>query len=314
MFNVARDPDGNDSMKKRLFVSIAIVAALAAWVLTDRDRSLYVLNSAVKTLNPRVVEADIEYGELPWQKLDVYPALEKGGPSPVLIFVHGGGWYHGRKDQYFFAADAFLRRGYTVVLPDYIKHPAPQARFPAHIVDGVKTIAWVVRNIERYGGDPGQIFLAGHSAGAHTVALLATDASFLRSEGLSGQVIRGVAVLAGPYRFVPDTPAAVAVFGPESNYPEMDPIRYVDGDEPPTLVLHSDADKSIASRHPRELAHALRAVDGDVDTRIYEHMSHADMVTHLHPWFAGDNSLAAEIDDFFKSRQPGHNAGPRAGN
>lgn len=289
-------------MKITLFLSFGIIAVLIAWVLTDRDRSLWVLNTAIKTVNARTVVADIAYGENSWQKLDVYPALDDTTRAPVMIFIHGGGWYHGTKEQYFFAADAFLRLGYVVVLPDYIKHPASEARFPAHIVDAAKAIKWVRTNIQRHGGDRDNIFLSGHSAGAHTVALLATDSRYLESEGLFGSPLRGVASLAGPYRFIPDTPASMAVFGPESNYEMINPLRYIDGNEPPVLALHSDADDRIANRHPRELAAALQAVGGDVETRIYQGKSHEDMVTHLHPWFARSATLASEIELFFRSR------------
>jgi acetyl esterase/lipase len=82
----------------------------------------------------------------------------------------------------------------------------------------------------------------------------------------------------------------------------MNPLRYIDGDEPATLLLHSDADRQIAQRHPREFASAMQAARGDVETRIYEKLSHEDMVTHLHPWFAGNNTVANEIDRFFRSR------------
>ena len=286
---------------KWLLILAVIGGGLFGYIIVDRDRSLWAFNTALKTATSRTVVSDVPYGDQPWQKLDIYPALNAAS-APVIVFIHGGGWYHGRKDQYFFAADAFLRMGYTVVLPDYIKYPAPEAIFPSHLKDIAKAIAWVKNNIAEYSSDGTNLFLAGHSAGAHTVGLLSTDMHYLQAEGLSSSDIGAFAALAGPYNFTPDKPATRAVFGPESNYPLMNPLHYVDGDEPPALLLHSDIDRSVEKRHPREFEAALMSVGSDVETRIYTDLTHADMVTHLHPWLAGKETLALEIDRFFKAR------------
>ena len=132
--------------------------------------------------------------------------------------------------------------------------------------------------------------------------MLATDTRYLHAQGLSEQDLRGVAPIAGPYKFKPKTPPEIAVFGPETNYQAMDPLHFVNGDEPPILILHSDRDEAIANKHPRELEAAMKAAGQDVEVRIYEEYSHADTVTHLHPWFAGNDTIAMEIDRFFRAR------------
>lgn len=284
-----------------LFLGVAY-----AFIIVDRDRSMWVLNTVLKTVAPREAVEDIAYGKKPWQTLDVYPAIESP-TAPVVVFIHGGGWYHGRKDQYYFAADAFLRAGYTVVVPDYTKFPSPHARFPAHVDDIALAIAWTQAHISKHRGDADHVFIAGHSAGAHTAALVTTNRRYLEQVGIDVAYIKGVAAIAGPYRFTPDKEATRAVFGPESNYPRMNPLAYVDGDEPPVLILHSDIDKSIANHHPREFEQAMRAVNGDVQLAIYDHLTHADMVTHLHPWFAGGQTLAVDIDTFFRKQLPAQN-------
>ncbi len=286
---------------KWIVVLIALMIGVYAFIISDRDRSLWILNTAIKMVSSPEVTSDIAYGPASWQKLDLYSATDSTA-APVLVFVHGGGWYHGRKDQYLFAADAFVRLGYAVVLPDYVKHPSPQAQFPSHIEDIAKAVAWAKNNIAGYGGDPANIFIAGHSAGGHTVALLATDARYLKAQGLSTNDLRGAAPIAAPFSFIPDSRHEKAVFGPESNYPAMNPLKFVDGDEPPIFILHSDQDASIANKHPRELEATLKAAGQDVRTTIYEDYSHEDMVTHLHPWFAREGNVAEEIDRFFKAK------------
>ena len=269
------------------------------WFVSDRDRGMWLINTAIGATNSTEAATDLAYGEKPWQKLDVYAQSET---SPVVVFIHGGSWRHGRKDQYFFAADAFYRLGYTVVLPDYIKYPNEEARFPSFVEDGAQALAWVKRNIAQHNGDPQNIFVAGHSAGAHTALMLATDAQYLNAVGLNEKDIRGVAGIAGPYSFIPDWHVTKTVFGPPSRYPLMDVFNYVDGSEPSTLLLHSKADKQVGQHNQDGLAARLKQAGVDVETVLYDKISHIDIVLQLHPWFAGDYHVASDIDRFFKAR------------
>ena len=282
-----------------IIISLIVLAASAFWFISDRDRGMWTLNTAIKIANPHPVVADIQYGEQAWQKLDVYPAQEVDN-APVVIFVHGGSWRHGRKDQYRFAADAFIRMGYTVVLPDYIKYPDQRAKFPSFAEDAALATAWVKSNIDQHNGDVNNIFLAGHSAGAHTVAILTADSQYLSAVGLSESDIRGVAGIAGPYSFIPDWEVTQAVFGPESRYPLMDVFNYVDGNEPPTVLLHSTADTQVGQYNTEGLYERLNNAGVKTKKIIYQTPSHIEMVTMLHPWFFKGDNVAKDIDTFFR--------------
>ena len=287
---------------KNILIVFSILASLIAaslWFIKDRDRGLWALTTALKITNPISSNNDISYGDKAWQKLDVYPQQEM---SPVVIFIHGGSWRHGRKDQYRFAADAFHRLGYTVVMPDYVKHPNKEAHYPSFAVDAAKAIAWTKHNISQHNGDANNIFLAGHSAGAHTALMVTTDSQFLNSEGLSEKDIRAVAGIAGPYSFTPDWEVTQAVFGPPKNYPLMDALNYVDGQEPSTILLHSTGDEQVGQYNQDKLGAKLKAARVDVETVLYNGISHIDMVTHLHPWFTKHANVSADIDTFFKAR------------
>ena len=290
-------------MVKNILILVSIIAFGALtllFVLNDRDRSLWALNTAIKLSNPHPVSADIEYGSQPWQKLDVYPA-QNTKSAPVVIFIHGGSWRHGRKDQYRFAADAFIRKGYTVVLPDYIKHPNEEARFPSFATDAALAIKWVKDNISKLNGDPNKVFLAGHSAGAHTVAIVTTDSQYLKQVGLSEKDIAGVAGIAGPYSFIPDWEVTKAVFGPPSRYPLMDVFNYIDGNEPPTILLHSQADQQVGQYNTDGYHERLIANGVNAKKVIYSAPSHTDMVAMLHPWLEKEDAITDDIDAFFRS-------------
>ncbi len=133
-------------------------------------------------------------------KLDLY--LPRGKKDfPVLFFVHGGAWSFGDKNQfgmYSALGLSLAREGIGVVVTNYRLSPGVQ--HPEHIKDVAAAFAWTYRNIEKYGGRPDAIFACGHSAGGHLVALLATDESYLKNEGLSLQTVKGVIPISGVFR------------------------------------------------------------------------------------------------------------------
>src|ERR1700744_4252291 len=120
------------------------------------------------------ITRSVAYGEAPRQTLDVYrPAStikSSMAKSPVVVFFYGGSWQTGDKETYLFAATALARRGYVVVVPDYRVYP--QVRYPAFLQDGARAVRWAKDNAARFGGDPGRLFVMGHSAGAYIAAML----------------------------------------------------------------------------------------------------------------------------------------------
>jgi acetyl esterase/lipase len=141
---------------------------------------------------------------------------------PVIFFVHGGGWVDGYRDWYDWVADVFTgEKGWVTVVIDYrltsdqvfladqycpdratcslpqnIPLRTKAAEYPDNIEDVAAAYRWTLAHIGEYGGDPRQVFVFGHSAGAHLAALLATagDYADLRPH------IRGVIAMSGVYR------------------------------------------------------------------------------------------------------------------
>lgn len=115
--------------------------------------------------------------------LDVHhPVATTPAKRPVVIYVHGGGWGRGDKRLGNSLAPLYVDRGAVFVSLNY--RLAPETRYPGFLEDLAAAVRWVKDNISRYGGDPDRLFLVGHSAGAHLVALLATDPQFLQRQGL----------------------------------------------------------------------------------------------------------------------------------
>ncbi|TCV69319.1 alpha/beta hydrolase [Neorhizobium sp. S3-V5DH] len=116
---------------------------------------------------------DVPYGNGWRQTSDIFPQ-PLGGKAPVVVFIHGGWWYFLDKRDHSFLVQPYHEGGCVCVCVTY---PLAPAATISEIVASVRSsLLWVYRNIERFGGDPDRIHIAGHSAGGHlTAMMMATD-------------------------------------------------------------------------------------------------------------------------------------------
>ncbi|PZR81463.1 MAG: esterase [Hyphomicrobiales bacterium] len=243
----------------------------------------------------------LAYGPEPSQKLDIYiPADAIDKKLDVIVFFYGGRWTYGAKADYRFVGAAFAEKDFIVVIPDYRKYP--QVRFPVFVEDGAKALAWVYDNIATYHGNPERIHVAGHSAGAHIGALLAADAHYLGNEGKNRSlVIHDFAGLAGPYAFTPGEPDLEDMFGPPKNYPDMRVTTFVDGKQPPMLLLYGDADTTVKYANIDKLKQRIKKSGGCVQTKIYHDVDHIGLLGAL-SWFNPQGaSVGQDLSKFYNS-------------
>jgi arylformamidase len=123
--------------------------------------------------------------------LDIYPSGVLD--SPVMIYVHGGGWHGGSKLDVDSKPAAYNAHGFVFVSIDY--RVIPEVTVAVEADDVARAIRWVRDNITQYGGDPTRIFLTGHSSGAHLVSLVGTDGRYLEGVGLTLANLRGVVAI-----------------------------------------------------------------------------------------------------------------------
>jgi acetyl esterase/lipase len=239
-----------------LLLGAGTLAVTALWPLR--------VLSAITGTRGLSVRADIAYGPLPEQRLDVFAPEGVAVDAPVIVFFHGGGWSIGDKDEYGFVADAFKRAGYVVVVPRY--RLSPGVAFPAFVEDAAAAVVWVAANLPRR-----PLFLMGHSAGAHIAALLNLDERYLAGRGVR---IAGTVGLSGPYDFLPLTEERYKRVFPEATRDESQPINFVDGSEPPMLLLTGDADRTVDPGNTTRLAAAISAKGGSVTVKIYPGVGH----------------------------------------
>jgi acetyl esterase/lipase len=218
---------------------------------------------------------DLPYGQDPRQRLDIYSPRQAVN-LPVVIFWYGGSWTKGSKARYRFVGTTLAEHGFVAVLPDYRLYP--QAAFPLFDEDGARAVAWTQQHAKEFGGDPRRIVLMGHSAGGHTAAFLALNHAFLRKFGADPQSIKGLVGLSGTYVLVPDTDTLRATFPPPYTEKDWQPIRFVDAQAPPTLLLHGLDDKEVLPEEAIQLRDALLRDHVRVELHLYPHRGHADTV------------------------------------
>ncbi len=275
------------------------MAILSGLLSACSGLSLY-NNLAPRDAGATRVEQAIRFGSAPRQKLDVY--RPKGAVKPPLImFIYGGSWANGRRQDYSFIASVFAARGYVTIVPDY--RLVPNVRFPAFIDDGALAVAWASQNAARYGADPSQIILIGHSAGAYNISMLALDTRFLKAAGVDPKVIRAAIGIAGPYDFYPfDVKATIDAFGQASDVNATQPISFVRADAPPMLLLHGGKDDTVRPRNTQSLGQKLQGAGAKVDVKIYPTLSHSGILLALTPTFRKRAPVLTDIEDFLATQ------------
>jgi acetyl esterase/lipase len=176
-------------------------------------------------------------------KLDVYyPKGTKG--FPTVVWFHGGGLTAGER----YIPGLLKQRGIAVVGVSY--RLAPKAQTPSFIEDTAASVAWVLKNIERYGGDPKQVFVAGHSAGAYLAMMIAMDPKWLAAEGLSHRQLAGIVAVSGQLTTHPTIRKLRGEKG-ERLRPVIDefaPLNHVSKDLPPICLITGGRDIEIEAR------------------------------------------------------------------
>lgn len=248
------------------------------------------------------IKKEITYGNEDWQKLDIYiPKRAKVEKLPVITFFYGGRWTDGSKDMYAFVGHAFAKEGYIVVIADYSKYP--NVKFPSFVEDGAKAVAWIHNNIDKHGGDANNLFISGHSSGAHIGALVVADERYLQAEGKNNSIIKAFAGLAGPYDFIPQADDLKDIFGPPTNYPLMTVTNFIDGNEPPMLLLWGEDDDAVWERNIKLLGEKIEKENGLYEIKMYPGVDHVGVISGLIWFLRGQPPILKDITNFFESNR-----------
>jgi len=313
-------------------VSIVTLLALAVTFMGCQSVQMIFAKRFTEPPPPPIPEGVLAIRKIPYVQtpqgplyLDVYRPETIGDQRlPVVLYLFGGGWMMGNRNQ-LQRVDAQLLapRGYAVVTADY--RLSSVATFPAQIHDVKAAIRWIRANAEQQGFDPRRIGVWGPSAGGHLAALAGTSGDILALEGelnpdglhVSTRV-QAVVDYFGPTDLsladeqrlpngaeydVPGSFATKFIGGPLASNPELvqlaNPIRYVTPEDPPFLIVHGDADPIVPFGQSEILVEALEAAGVDVTLRRVEGGKHGTGGE-----FKGPDLWYVVVDFFDRHLQP----------
>lgn len=221
-------------------------------------------------------ELDVAYGDHRKERLDLYFPAQRPTAAPVLIFLHGGGFREGDRAHYGYVARPFAARGIITVVASY-RLTADGFTYPAQVEDTRRVVAWVYRNIRQRGGDPGRIYVSGHSAGAILAASVSVKSDWTAALELPRTVITGAIPVSASY----DLRSLTSV----TNY-VPDPTRRVEAS--PLLNVDSPADTIVAVGSPEPYVEGSKALVDRIQERgararliVLEGLDHAQTAATL---------------------------------
>jgi len=277
-----------------LAATVAVLGGLAAC------SPLGTLNALSPAGGARVT-SDIAYGEGPRLKLDIYRPATAAAGAPVVVFFYGGNWNSGERKDYAFVGRALASRGFVAVIPDYRLYP--QVSYPDFLDDSAQAVAWTARHINGYGGDPKNLFVMGHSAGAYNAAMVALDSRWLGKQGMSPDALAGWIGLAGPYDFLPiENENVKPVFHFPNTPAASQPVNHLDGKKLPALLIAANKDKLVdPRRNTASLANRLRGHGVAVTEVYYDGVTHTTLVGSIAAPLRGLAPTLDAIDQFVRN-------------
>ncbi|MBI4446174.1 MAG: alpha/beta hydrolase [Acidobacteria bacterium] len=222
--------------------------------------------------------------------LDLYLPTEGKPPFPTIVWIHGGGWIGGSKENP--QALEMKRWGYAVASIEY--RLLTEALFPAQIEDCKAALRWLRAHAQDYGLDPDRMGVWGASAGGHLAALLGTSAGVPELEGSLGNLehssrVQAVCDFYGPTDMLSYHPLLkdlLAVYetlnGANTKLEQVrkwaalaNPISYISKDDPPFLIMHGDEDPTVPVEQSELLARELERAGVPVRLTIWKGRGHS---------------------------------------
>lgn len=264
-----------------------LTCCIAATFAAEQDVSP--ARRALRINVPDTVELvrDVEFGKGGGRPLKLHIIRPKDAPErpmPVITFVHGGAWRAGNKNAGVLRLIPFVQKGYFSVSIEY--RLTGEAVFPAQIEDCKCAIRYLRAHAKQYNIDPDRIGAWGSSAGGHLVAMLGTTGGVKDLEGSGGwpeqsSRVQAVCDWYGPADLLAmaDQPSRMDHDGAASpegrlvggvvkqnpdNARRASPVTYVDGSDPPFLIMHGTEDMTVPYGQSEILHKALRRAGVDV--------------------------------------------------
>jgi acetyl esterase/lipase len=235
------------------------------------------------------IASGLAYGPHPAQRLDLYRPRRPKAPLGTIVFIFGGAWNEGAREENAFVGRWLAALGYLVVIPDYRLTPA--YAYPAFLDDSAAATRWALENAKRHGGDPDRLVLMGFSAGAYNAVMAAISPDY----GLSPR-LKGVVGLSGPYDFYPfDIDITERTFGHVADPLSTQPVNLVTAGLPPMFLGCGEADRLVYPRNTVALSARLRAAGVAVEERHYPRATHPTLLLALGSLLPAPRAIRADL-------------------
>lgn len=211
-----------------------------------------IASEQIKKAHPPVTLA---YGNAKIEKLDIFrPDTAKD--LPVMIFLHGGAWKAGSKDESAGPAKTFMSAGVIYIAVDF--DVIPQTDLPGMVNQARRAILWVYANAEKFGADRNRIFVSGHSSGGHLAAMMLT--TDWTKYGAPKKIVKGGLILSGMGDLLPPMKSARGAYLKltPSQVLEYSPIKHMRYADAPVIVAWGSKESPEFIRQGKELAEAFR--------------------------------------------------------
>ena len=246
------------------------------------------------------------------QKMDIYFPTS-GGPWPVFLYVHGGGWDKGDKAEG--AGWKYLnKKGFLVVSVNY-RLAAYNVKFPAMIQDVKCAVRSLRAHAAEYNLDPKRIGALGASAGGHLVALLGTsdqsagwDVGEYLDQSSRVQAVVAEAVFSDFTQPMPNSISMAIYFAlgelPGNNTPTLSaasPVSYITPDDPPFLIIHGEKDDLAPLEQAQMLDAKLKDARVSSKLVIVKNGEHGLMSLNGDPTVPSQAEISQTILDFLNT-------------
>ena len=293
-------------MPKLVRVGVTAALAVGSIALATQQAQAFSALAIVNgiTSNGGVgVSKDILYGDEPLQDLDIYypkPLAQAMKTNttikqeyPMVVFVHGGSWESGNKEEYAFVGQSLAQAGYVTAVINYRK--APEHVYPDYVEDTAQAIAWSYNNAKRFHANPERFAVVGHSAGAFNAVAAIANEDFLKPYGIKPTDISAVIGIAGPYSYDFRKFSSVTAFAADATPDEVMPDRQIKGAQPPYLLLTAEKDKVVYATNTIKMTQALKAAGVTVQTSEIKGASHATSIGAMAPPLRWVNDVRAQV-------------------
>ena len=269
------------------FLSLGL-CALPMAMGQDRPRRDAVGQAPVVVRNVVYATAPSGEGEPRPLLMDVAFPASSDGPIPAVIYIHGGGWYSGDKADGSRFLEPLAMGGYLAVSINY--RLVGDATWPAALHDCKAAVRFLRTHAEDLGIDPDRIGAWGHSAGAHLAALLGTSGNAPALEGSVGETgvssaVQCVVDVSGPTDLVialdhRSEGAFKQWLGAEGDElrrlaRQASPVTWIDGADPPCLIVHGQDDVVVPVEQATGYARALEQAGVSVRLVLLEDTGHS---------------------------------------